>query len=240
MRPETPPEQLDAQVIDCSEDCLFSWLPAVFGGRPFPSAARRAKENSPAIYRWVRSPGRSKSRRDDRTLAGCDPAEATFLSSLRDLGAGRARLPSDESLGYSRSSLRDWTGRVTKRNPSSLARTAGIYSTEKSGEPFQSLALWLHIRSGLGATLVVRSQRSSTPTGLQLFVSAIVAATLSGLICATRVPRVARASQPWANRWNTVGVQLMNTSRSRPRGCHRRASLHLARYHDALPMCYTA
>ena len=44
-------------------------FPAVFDGIPSP-AARRAKENSPAIHRWVRSPCRSKSRRDDRTLGG--------------------------------------------------------------------------------------------------------------------------------------------------------------------------
>ena len=58
---------------------------------PLP-AARRAKENSPAIYRWAEAvpvkvpPGRQNFGR-------IDLAEATFLSSLRDFCAGGARTP---------------------------------------------------------------------------------------------------------------------------------------------------
>ena len=63
-------------------------------------------------------------------------------------------------------------------------------------------------------TLGVRAKYLPTPTGLRHWVSPDQAATLSGLgIIRMRVPRVARASQPWAKGWNTVGVLLRSTSR---------------------------
>ena len=63
-------------------------------------------------------------------------------------------------------------------------------------------------------TLGVRAKYLPTPTGLRHWVSPDQAATPSGLmVIMMRVPRVARASQPWANGWNTVGVLLRSTSR---------------------------
>ena len=61
--------------------------------------ARRAKDNSPAIYRWDSGSRGAKSRRDER------------LQFFRPCGTllGRAIAPSDKSLGYFLSSLRDWS-----------------------------------------------------------------------------------------------------------------------------------
>ncbi len=68
---------------------------------------RISAENSPAIHRWGSVATVQKSRRDVRTLwLETMGSKEGYLSSLRDfLRIGL--LPSDESLGYFHSSLRD-------------------------------------------------------------------------------------------------------------------------------------
>src|SRR5438093_2262484 len=80
------------------------WFFAVFGGAGYCSA-RRAKENSPAIHRWVWA-ARSGRVPEGRQNHGLRLRLAGILSSLRDYRAADFE-PSDKSLGYFRSSLRD-------------------------------------------------------------------------------------------------------------------------------------
>jgi len=58
----------------------------------------RAKENSPAIHRWVPGQEGNKSRQGRKRDSHFTP----FLSPLRGLDAFGDRCPSDKSLGYSR------------------------------------------------------------------------------------------------------------------------------------------
>jgi hypothetical protein len=106
------------------------WLAAVFGKLEFRSA-RRAQENSPAIYRWETvNPGKVPQGRQN-TLARTRRSKKGFLSSLRD-SHGLGRWSSDESLGYFRSSLRDFN-LLLFLVPAGLATTS-IYSTENGEE----------------------------------------------------------------------------------------------------------
>jgi len=70
--------------------------------------ARRAKENSPAIHRWgtVAADKVPQGRQD--AFARTRGSNKVFLSSLRDFLC-LGRWPSDESLGYFRSSLWDFS-----------------------------------------------------------------------------------------------------------------------------------
>jgi hypothetical protein len=98
MTRQTPPKSLTRAIPRFS---------AAFGGieiRP----ARRAKENSPAIHRWgTVAAGKVPQGRQD-ALARTRGSKEAFLSSLRDF-LRLGRLPSDESLGYFRSSLWDFS-----------------------------------------------------------------------------------------------------------------------------------
>jgi len=100
MRKETPPKSPEPMRA-------IPRFSAAFGGieiRP----ARRAKENSPAIHRWgTVAAGKVPQGRQD-TLARTRGSKEAFLSSLRDF-LRLGRLPSDESLGYFRSSLWDFS-----------------------------------------------------------------------------------------------------------------------------------
>jgi hypothetical protein len=71
-------------------------------GAAFPQPGR-AKDNSPAIYRWV-------SGRKGRVPSGTKEQArlaTRFLSPLRGLRAFGNRLPTVETVGYFRSSRRD-------------------------------------------------------------------------------------------------------------------------------------
>jgi hypothetical protein len=91
-----------SKIRSLAENSAFS---AVFGGMEF-RAARRAKENSPAIHRWdTIAKGKVPQGRQEYFTRRRGSKDG-FLSSLRDF-LRLGRLPSDESLGYFRSSLRD-------------------------------------------------------------------------------------------------------------------------------------
>src|SRR5437867_8363621 len=94
-------------------------------------SARRANENSPAIHRWdTVATGKVPQGRQD-ALARTRGSKDRFLSSLRD-SLCRGVRPSDESLGYFRSSLRDFSpGIPLFLAPGGLA-ISSAYSTENS------------------------------------------------------------------------------------------------------------
>lgn len=142
------------------------WFFAVCGGMPFPPA-RRAKENSPAIDRWVGGRRRLASPAGTtEPLAKNDLAKSGFLSSLWDLGrVGRG--PSDKSLGYSRSSLRDWPNRPQRGRRQSLAGTPGFDSIENSGKPGQFLLLPASFQKIFENNQLLRREFLSVPGGMK-------------------------------------------------------------------------
>ena len=67
----------------------------------------RAKDNGPAIYRWVDVNEWTKSRSDGRTLRFVRDGTRQIIFRPCGTLVSSDRLSSDKSLGYSRSSLRD-------------------------------------------------------------------------------------------------------------------------------------
>ena len=99
--------------------CGTAGLAGFVSGTGACGPARRAKDNSPAIHRWVCGRTKNKSRQG-RKNARILLLATRFLSPLRGLIEFWNRLPTVETVGYSRSSLRDWPDSRLKHEPSSL------------------------------------------------------------------------------------------------------------------------
>ena len=98
-------------------------------------SARRAKENSPAIHRWVLEQAVPKSRRDDRTPVGLGRQGVHDFCRPCGTYPHPCAQPGDESLGYFRSSLRDLRLPSGGSGEAVSLAMASVYSTENSEEP---------------------------------------------------------------------------------------------------------
>ena len=95
---------------------------------PVPSP-EGTSDNSPPFQRWVRTSEGIKSRRDGRKEGRNSKALCRILSSLRDSLGFQDCLPSVETLGYSRMSLRDNDRRPGQGNFQKALALAGVFHT---------------------------------------------------------------------------------------------------------------
>jgi len=100
----TPIFFLEELVITHKSYCWTLW-PIVRMERPLPGCPEGTNENSPALQRWVFGAGRKRVPSGTTEGVSLKPC---FLSPLQGSEGFVGRCPSDESLGYDRSSLWDW------------------------------------------------------------------------------------------------------------------------------------
>jgi len=97
-------------------------------------------------------------------LARTRGSQERFLSSLRD-SVCLGRLPSDESLGYFRSSLRDFSRRIPLFLIPARLATRSIYSIENGEEPNlrTNCDIKIDARYPFNATMIWREAKSRRP-----------------------------------------------------------------------------